>query len=293
VDSLDDDSSILAYHSNLTDQNKDYNFCTIAQQCSNSYYMLSLDEMTGRQRGLVYTALSTILMSPESFSLLQLQHQSNMMLGEMMQTGTATTSSCDDDDGTCRLLRDPDGLLPYNYNLDTNVDEYSTFFGAISSDDCYDLYKNGTQTFWYCNNDEPRSMHQGQVNVETGQYYMGNSWEQPYVQQDYFSVYGNLDLNSLSYENATVVGVALGTSFGSEDGFGDGSIGGFGVRFSGHHIDINYQWDKDGRMIQATPVFINTTFECMDSDSDSDSDVDPLCDDEPPQKKTRRRRRRS
>ena len=61
----DDDSSILlAYHSNLEDQNKDdYDFCTIVQQCSDPSSMLSLGEMTGQQRGLVYTVLSTI-MSP-------------------------------------------------------------------------------------------------------------------------------------------------------------------------------------------------------------------------------------
>jgi hypothetical protein len=243
----------------LEDQNKDdYDFCTIVQQCSDPYSMLSLGEMTGQQRGLVYTAFSTIL-SSEYISLLQLQQQSNMMLGEMQMQVSATTSSCDD--GTCRLLRDPDGLLPYNYNLNTTIiEDFSTYFGAISSDDCYDLYKNGTQTFWYCNNDEePRSMMPiGQMNVETGQYYMGNSWEQPHV-QDYFSVYGNLD---------------------SEDG-SDGDDGdGFGVRFSSHHIDINYQWDKDGMMVQAAPVFINPTFECMDepphkNDDDEDDHHDP------------------
>ena len=189
-----------------------------------------------------------------------------MMLGEMQMQAWAATSSCDD--GTCRLLRDPDGLLPYTYSLKTtSIDDFSAYVGAISSDDCYNLYRNDTQTFWYCNNDEqPHSMIPiGQMNIETGQYYMGNSWERPHL-QDYFSVYGNLDPRS-SY----VPGVALENAVGSEDD-------GFGVRFSGHHIDINYQWDKDGMMVQATPLFIFPIFECMDSDA--------LCDgnDEPPHK---------
>ena len=71
------------------------------------------------------------------------------------------------------------------------------------------------------------------IDVDSGRYFMGNAFTQPHThgrnsQYDYFAAYGDLEPNG----------------------------GAFGLRFSGHHIDLNFQWDDDGELVNDLPVFL-------------------------------------
>ena len=76
-------------------------------------------------------------------------------------------------------------------------------------------------------------VHQAQIDVATGQYFLGNIWGEPHIHArnswyDYVSAYGDLEENG----------------------------GAFGLRFSGHHIDLNYRWNDEGVLVQDLPVFL-------------------------------------
>lgn len=89
VESLSTDSSTLSpsqmdrgYHVNAEDQVTDWHVCTVVQACLDPHFMLSMGLMSRASRGLAYKALSMV-MSQESYNMLQLQQHSNMLLGEM------------------------------------------------------------------------------------------------------------------------------------------------------------------------------------------------------------------
>jgi len=227
-ESLDNDSDLLpmhrqrGYHQNATDQIPDYHFCTFVQQCLDPYFILSLGLMSTKSRSLVYKALS-LSMSYESFNMLQLQQHSNMLLGEMQDWAT----TCE---GECRELHDQHGSLDPvgNGNL---LHVSKLVLGDKDYNQCGNLRNETESIFWYCN-EEPRMIHQANINVTTGEYKLGNIWREPHIHgrnshYDYFSVYGDMN---------------------------DG--GAFGFRFTGHHIDLNYMWNNDGVLIKYLPVFL-------------------------------------
>jgi len=228
VDSLDaDPHRERGYHLNAGKQMIDYNTCTVVQQCLDPPFILSLGLMSVKSRSLVYKTLSAA-MSQESFNMLQLQQHSNMLLGEMQDWAT----TCH---GECRELKDPNGLL--HPIVGGNLKESSDLVENTDYEQCGDLRnknKRGEERFtlWYCE-DEPRMVHQADIDVTTGKYKLGNIWNEPHVhgrnsQYDYFSVYGDM----------------------VESG------GAFGFRFSGHHMDLNYMWNEDGILVQDFPVFL-------------------------------------
>ena len=76
-------------------------------------------------------------------------------------------------------------------------------------------------------------IHQASIDVTTGKYGLGDIWNEPHVHgrnswYDYFAAYGDLE----------------------EGG------GAFGLRFSGHHLDVNYRWDGEGKLVSDPPVFL-------------------------------------
>jgi len=230
VDSLDDTLDIepsqreRGYHPNAEDQGSDYNICTVVQQCKNPSFILSLGYMSPEQRGMVYKALSKAT-SQESFNMLQLQQHSNLLLGEMQDWAT----TCD---GTCRELNDPNGLLEPVPEGSGTLPDQSTEVPSTSFEACRDLRGAGNYTFWYCN-DEPRMVHHANIDVTSGKYKLGNIFTQPHThgrnsQYDYFSTYGDLEENG----------------------------GAFGMRFSGHHIDLNFEWNDEGELANDLPVFL-------------------------------------
>jgi hypothetical protein len=225
VSSLDTDASLVpsqkkrAYHEDADRQVPMWHICTVVQQCLDPHFMLSLGIMSPKSRGLVYKTLSKI-MSQEAYNMLQLQQHSNMLLGEMQDWAT----TCE---GTCHELDDPAGQLGSKLG-----DNPSTLIDNTDYDKCGKLRSGGRYTFWRCD-DEPRMLHQANINTVTAQYSLGNIFIEPHIhgrnsQYDYFSVFGDL----------------------SESG------GAFGLRFSGHHLDLNFMWDGDGELISDTPVFL-------------------------------------
>jgi hypothetical protein len=200
-------------------QRTQWNMCTVVQQCLDPDFMLSLGSMSTASRGLVYRVLSKS-MSQESFNMLQLQQHSNMLLGEMQDWAT----TCH---GTCHELDDPNGQLASELGANP-----STLIDDTDYDECATLWNSGNYTFWRCR-DEPRMLHQADINTVTGEYELGNIFNEPHIhgrnsQYDYFSVYGDLQ----------------------ESG------GAFGLRFSGHHLDLNYMWNNLGELMEDTPVFL-------------------------------------
>jgi len=134
-------------------------------------------------------------------------------------------------DGTCRLLNDPNGLLEKDYTLTSSFVQQSTDVPDTNYEDCGKM-RNTNYTFWYCN-DEPRMIHVGNIDVVSDRYELGNVWNEPRIHarnawHNFFSVYGDLEPNGAS----------------------------FGMRLSGHHTDINYRWDDNGKLVQGTPVFL-------------------------------------
>lgn len=227
VSSLNDKEKEYGYFSDANKQQEMWNACTIVQQCLDPDFMLSMALMPRNSRGLAYKILSKI-MSQESYNLLLLQNLSNMNLGEMQDWAT----SCN---GTCQELNNPNGQLLSE--LGTNPSTTLT----VDYDECAKL-RNATKpnetryTFWYCN-DEPRMIIHGDMDTITGHYQLGNIFEEPHIhgrnaRYDYFAVYGNVLADN-------------------ED-----NIGPFGIRFSGHHLDLNYQFDTNGNLITDLPVFL-------------------------------------
>jgi len=230
VNSLDDTDDIQpsrlarGYHPNAEDQFTNYHICTVVQQCSDPHFILSLGAMSPETRGLAYKAVSKAT-SQESFNMLQLQQHSNMLLGEMQDWATTCP-------GTCRELNNSNGLLEPVPAGSGSLADQSTELPSTSYEACEDLRKAGNYTFWYCN-DEPRMVHHLDLDVETGFYRLGNAFGQPHThgrnsQYDYFSAYGDLEENG----------------------------GAFGMRFSGHHIDLNFEWDGNGELVNDLPVFL-------------------------------------
>ena len=76
-------------------------------------------------------------------------------------------------------------------------------------------------------------IHVTDIDMVSDRYKLGNVWEEPRIHarnawHNFFSVYGDLEPNGAS----------------------------FGMRLSGHHTDINYRWDDNGKLVQDTPVFL-------------------------------------
>jgi len=227
VKSLPDDEShhngsqiSRGYHPDA-DQEAEWHLCTIVSQCLEPDFILSLHDMSGMSRSLVYKALSRV-MSQESFNMLQLQQHSNMLLGEMQDWAT----TCD---GECHELDDPQGLLnPViggiknpSTKLDVDYDTCATFRTI-----------DKRFTYWRCN-DEPRFFAHGQIDTATGNYFLGDIFNEPHIHgrnsaYDFFAAYGDMNENG----------------------------GGFGLRFSGHHTDLNFEWNDAGELIRDTPVFL-------------------------------------
>ena len=230
VNSLDDSDDIQpsrlarGYHAKAEDQETNYNICTVVQQCLDPPFILSLGSMSSETRGLAYKAVSKAT-SQESFNMLQLQQHSNLLLGEMQDWATTCP-------GTCRMLDNPDGLLESVPAGSGSLTNQSTEVPSASYEVCKDKREGGENTFWYCN-DEPRMVHNANIDVTTGQYLMGNAFGQPHThgrnsQYDYFAAYGDLEENG----------------------------GAFGLRFSGHHIDLNFEWNDEGELVNDLPVFL-------------------------------------
>ena len=170
VDSLNEGLEIdRGYHRNAADQDITYNTCTIVQQCLDPDFILSLGRMSPRSRGFAYTAVSKA-MSQGSFNMLQLQQSSNILLGEMQDWGTVC-------DGTCRELRDPNGLL--ERIVDVTLEDQSDPVPFMTYAQCGQL-SSTNKTLWLCN-DDPKMVHQANIDVTTGKYYLGNIWNEPHI----------------------------------------------------------------------------------------------------------------
>lgn len=219
VSTLSDDGLMHGYRADPAKHDEEWHACTIVQQCLDPIHMYALREMSHKSRALAYKAMAKT-MTQESFNMLQLQQHSNMLLGEMQDWAT----TCD---GSCMELTDPDCKLSPILDGPQNATKRDEDYNA-----CGNLRTiNGTCTYWLCD-EEPKMIHQANIDVTTGRYGLGNIWNEPHIHSrnsryDYFSVYGSLDE-------------------------GDGP---FSMRFSGHHIDVNYHFD-DGEIVKDTPVFL-------------------------------------
>lgn len=76
-------------------------------------------------------------------------------------------------------------------------------------------------------------VHHSIIDVNSGQYMLGNIWAEPHThgrnsQYDYFAAYGDLEKGGKA----------------------------FGLRFSGHHIDLNFQWNDQGELVTDFPVYL-------------------------------------
>jgi len=223
VESLEDGlQKKRGYHPNIDNQVTEWHTCTIVSQCLDPTFILSMGRMSSASRGHVYRSMSKA-MSQESFNMLQLQQLSNMLLGEMQDWGTVCP-------GECRELYDPDGLL--EPVVRSSLADQSDLVPFTNYAQCGNL-RATSKTFWYCK-DEPRMVHQANINVTNGKYILGDIWNEPHIHgrnsfYDFFAAYGDLKENG----------------------------GAFGLRFSGHHIDLNYQWNDKGELVNDDmPVFL-------------------------------------
>ena len=207
-----------AYHADASSQTELWNTCTIVEQCLDPDNMLDMG--LPNRSYLIWQALAKT-MSQESYNMLVLQQFSNLLLGEMQDWAT----SCP---GECRQLTDPNG------QLQTGLDDGGNAHVTIGTDydQCAQLRKEGRFTYWWCY-DPPRLINHADINVTSGKYWLGNIFQEPVIHArnahyDYVAIYGDLSSDTQ---------------------------GPFGFRFSGHHLDLNFQFEN-GKLVNDLPVFL-------------------------------------
>ena len=219
VDTLGDDVKAHTYYPDAALQPKQWQICTIVQQCLVPKYGLPVARLTpvGRTRWFEILAL---VLSDESYKRIMVQQLSNLLLGEM-QTWATTCR------GECRELDDPSGLLPAHLLLDDTLDTHRI---NVSYDGCAALANAGRKTLWSCD-ESPRMLHHGNINTERGLYELGNVFKEPAIHArnhnfDYVAAYGSLEKGEP-----------------------------FGFRYSGHHFDLSFQIAADGTLTDL-PTFL-------------------------------------
>ena len=226
VATLSDDIKGHVYYPDPALQRKQWQICTIVQQCLSPDYGKSIAELTPHSRTKFFLILAFML-SDESYKRIVTQHLSNLLLGEM-QTWAV---SCP---GKCAEMTDPKGLLPDNLiakrgKLDVN---YVQMIGGVDAtyDECAALRYAGRFTLWECD-DSPKMIHHGNMDTQTGRYFLGNVFDEPAIHgrnnhYDFVAVYGSLEPGEP-----------------------------FGFRYSGHHFDLSISIDEHGA-ISDLPTFM-------------------------------------
>jgi hypothetical protein len=218
VDSLSAAGRKRLYYPDPSLQEKQWELCTIVQQCLTPKYGLAMGDMTPLSRGLFFNVLAKTL-SDEGYKRLMVQQLSNLLLGEMQDWAV----HCD---GECAEMNDPSGQLPIH-----KFDDPPHRVLDVSKQTCMDYAnKEGRHMLWVCK-ESPRMIHHGNINTSSGRYFLGNIFNEPMIHArndhfDFVEVYGSLE------EGAP-----------------------FGFRFSGHHYDISFRFYTNGT-VDDYPVFI-------------------------------------
>lgn len=222
VASLGDDIKGQTYYPDASLQQPQWAICTIVQQCLKPKYGLAVGLLAPASRTRFYDLLALVL-SDESYKRINVQQLSNLLLGEMQEWAV----SCE---GQCAELNDPKGLLPNHLLLEDRLDS-KALGGDVTLAKCAELNANeGRKTFWSCNQ-SPRMLHHGNIDTETGRYYLGNVFAEQSIHArnrhfDFVSVYGSLEPGEA-----------------------------FGFRYSGHHFDLSFSFADDGKVTDL-PTFL-------------------------------------
>lgn len=200
-------------------QRKQWQLCTIVQQCLHPDYGLAVGKLSPRSRTKFFEMLAVAL-SDESYKRIITQHLSNLLLGEMQSWAVRCA-------GHCSELHDPDGLLPDDLLRGDHLPHKHL---NASQEECAKLRYSGRYTLWECDA-SPRMLHHGNIDTQTGRYQLGNVFDEQTIHArshnyDFVAIYGSL---------------AAGEPFG--------------FRYSGHHFDLSLSFDADGALTDL-PTFI-------------------------------------
>jgi hypothetical protein len=206
------------YYPDATLQESQWLICTIVEQCIVPTSGLAVSLLTPLQKGALFDVLAEV-MTIQAYQMLLQQEQANLILGQYQEYAT----TCQ---GTCRAL-----LENTVFALNNNP----TVQGGLTYDTCQEENSDSTSlnATWVCD-DFSLDLY-GNLNTS-----------EPNVEQAYA-------INDLFAENmvhprgdvATYVSV-----YGSLSGTGP-----FGLRYSGHHLDLNIRFLEDGT-IDSLPAFI-------------------------------------
>jgi hypothetical protein len=208
------------YYPNATLQESQWLVCTIVEQCIVPTVGLAVSLLTPLQKGALFDVLAEV-MTIQAYQMLLQQEQANLILGQYQEYAT----TCQ---GTCKALLETTAFALWNNSMlhDDGGFTYNTCQGANNN-------STSLNATWVCEG------------VPLGLYGNLNTSE-PNVDQAYA-------INDLFTENmvhprgdiATYVSV-----YGSLSGTGP-----FGLRYSGHHLDLNIRFLEDGT-IDSLPAFI-------------------------------------
>ena len=220
IDSLGPDNA-KAYYPDAALQVKQWQVCTIVQQCLVPDYALAIGALQAPSRTLFLDILAEVL-SDESYKRIMLQQLSNLLLGEMQTWATRCP-------GQCAELASKDGLLPNHLLIDDTLDTH--VIANASFGECARMAAAKRHVLWECTQ-PPRMLHHGNIDTATGKYFLGNIFDEPRIHArnnnfDYVAVYGSLEPGQP-----------------------------FGFRYSGHHFDLSFRFDADGRLISDLPTFL-------------------------------------
>ena len=219
VDTLGDDIRPQAYYPDAALQTKQWQICTIVQQCLVPKYGLPVGRLAPISRTRFYDMLAVIL-SDESYKHIITQQLSNLLLGEMQNWAVECP-------GRCEEMDDPSGLLPSHLLLGAELKSHTL---PLNFSECGALQAAKRHTFWRCDV-SPRMLHHGNIDTTSGRYYLGNVFLEPTIHArnryfDYVSVYGSLEPGEP-----------------------------FGFRYTGHHFDLSFQISADGELTDL-PTFL-------------------------------------
>ena len=224
IGSLSPEHLKQVYYPDADAQTRQWQICTIVQQCLVPDFGLAMGNLSAHTREHVYELLALSL-SGESYKLTLVQTMSNLLLGEMQNWAI----NCP---GTCHKLIDESGLLPKKILIDNpHVSEPTD----LSFADCKKAAAAGATAgkvmhLWNCN-EQPRMVHHANMDTATGRYFLGNVFAEPTIHArnnffDFFSIYGSLKPGEP-----------------------------FGFRYSGHHFDLSFRFGADGA-VSDLPVFL-------------------------------------
>ena len=166
VDSLDmAEHKSKVYYPDAAAQLRQWQICTIVQQCLVPDFGLAVGNLTAKTRAHVFEMLALAL-SGEAYKLILVQSMSNLLLGEMQNWAVQCPGHCD-------RLDDESGLLPGHMLVGESGDPVATTRVDLSFADCKAAAdaavkaKTPIRHMWTCD-EGPRMVHHANMDTQTG-----------------------------------------------------------------------------------------------------------------------------